>query len=445
MNSIKTTRFRYHVFAILTRCSRVLRFTNLITYVIQPNTRSIRLNFPLLFLLITSGVAIATGILFLAVFGYNLYLGLRKREDRIRRENFFKQNGGLALNQRLSSFGGEEKLKIFAAEELQKASDNFNQSRILGQGGFGIVYKGMLHDGRIVAIKRSKAIHKSQIKQFINEVVILSQINHRSIVKLLGCCLETEFPIIVYEFVPNGTLFDHIHHNRDGRLKWEDRLRIACEVAEAVSYMHSAASIPIFHRDIKSSNILLDNKYNAKVSDFGTSRSVPDDKTHLTTLVQGTFGYFDQEYFQSSKFTEKSDVYSFGVVLIELLTGEKPVSFTRVEEEANLVAYFIKSTKENKLVQILDNQVAKEATDKDVYGVAYLALRCLRLNSKKRPTMKEVSMALEGLRQSHRCLVEVHEQAQFLSDEISEHTVIEVEESIFSLDFDSTEYFGVKK
>ncbi|XVE79026.1 hypothetical protein DITRI_Ditri14bG0024800 [Diplodiscus trichospermus] len=301
------------------------------------------------------------------------------------------------LNQRLSSFDGGEKSKIFAAQELQKATDNFSQSRILGQGGFGTVYKGMLRDGRIVAIKRSKAIDKSQIQQFINEVVILSQINHRNIVKLLGCCLETEFPVLVYEFIPNGTLFYHIHQSYDNEssLSWENRLRIACEVAEALAYMHSAASIPICHRDVKSSNILLDEKYKAKV---------------------------------------------FGVVLIELLTGEKPVSFARAEEERNLVAYFISSTKENKLFQILDKEVAKEATEEDIYGVAYLAIRCLRLNSKKRPTMKEVSMELRGLRKSHRCL-EIHEQAKLISDEISEHTVIEVgEESIFSVDFDSAEF-----
>ncbi|XVE79025.1 hypothetical protein DITRI_Ditri14bG0024700 [Diplodiscus trichospermus] len=392
-------------------------------------------------LAIILGVGIGMGFPCSALIGYSMYLRLRKRKDRIRREKFFRQNGGLMLNQRLSSFDGGEKSKIFAAQELQKATDNFSQSRILGQGGFGTVYKGMLHDGRIVAIKRSKAIDKSQIQQFINEVVVLSQINHRNIVKLLGCCLETEFPILVYEFIPNGTLFDHIHHSSDDEssLSWENRLRIACEVAEAIAYMHSAASIPIFHRDIKSSNILLDEKYKAKVSDFGTSRSIPDDKTHLTTLVQGTFGYLDPEYFQSSQFTEKSDVYSFGVVLIELLTGEKPVSFARAEEERNLAAYFISSTKENRLFQILDSQVAEEATE-DVYGVAHLAISCLRLNSKKRPTMKEVSTELQGLRKSHRCL-EIHEQAKLISDEISEHTVIEVgEESIFSVDFDSTGY-----
>ncbi|CAN1827771.1 Wall-associated receptor kinase-like 22 [Linum perenne] len=320
----------------------------------------------------------------------------------------FKQNGGVLLQQKLTSYpGSHENARLFTEEELKRATDNYNQSRFLGQGGFGTVYKGMLPDGTIVAVKKSKNIDKTQIQQFINEVVILSQINHRHIVKLLGCCLETELPLLVYEFILNGTLSSHIHGSRQNcSLCWDDRFRIAGEVAGAVAYMHSAASFPIYHRDIKSSNILLDAKLSAKVADFGTSKSVPDDKTHLTTLVQGTFGYLDPEYFHTSQFTDKSDVYSFGVVLVELLTGQKPISFTRGEEERSLVAHFISATKEEEhgLVRILDPVVSREAREADLVSIAELAVRCLRLNGKKRPTMREVAMELDGLRNSQRCL-----------------------------------------
>ncbi|KAF8404133.1 hypothetical protein HHK36_009013 [Tetracentron sinense] len=298
-----------------------------------------------------------------------------------------------------STEGSVEKTKIFTAKELEKATDNYNENRILGQGGHGTVYKGMLTDGRIVAVKKSKIIDESQIEQFINEVAILSQINHRNVVKLFGCCLETEVPLLVYEFISNGTLFDHIHdQSEEFPVSWNDRLRIATEVAGAVAYLHSAASIPIYHRDIKSTNILLDDKHRAKVADFGTSRSVPTDKTHLTTLVQGTFGYLDPEYFQSSQFTEKSDVYSFGVVLVELLTGQKPISSIRSQEERSLAVHFILSIKENRLFDILDARVVTEGGKEELITVSNLAKRCLNLNGKKRPTMKEVAMDLEGMR-----------------------------------------------
>ncbi|KAL0396740.1 UNVERIFIED_CONTAM: Wall-associated receptor kinase-like 2 [Sesamum calycinum] len=324
---------------------------------------------------------------------------IRNRINTHRKRKFFKRNGGLLLEQQLSStdINGIEKTKLFTSKELAQATDHYNEDRIVGRGGQGTVYKGMLADGRIVAVKKSKRVDEDDLEVFINEVVILSQINHRNIVKLLGCCLETEVPLLVYEFIPNGTLFHHIHEpNEDFLLSWEMRVQIAREVAGALSYLHSASSTPIYHRDIKSTNILLDDKYRAKVSDFGTSRSVAIDQTHLTTRVLGTFGYLDPEYFQSSQFTEKSDVYSFGVVMVELITGEKAISSVRAEVGKSLATHFLHSMEEDHLFNILDPSILKEGRREEIVAIAELARRCLHLNGKRRPTMKEVAVELEG-------------------------------------------------
>uniref|UniRef100_A0A6N2M5J8 Protein kinase domain-containing protein n=1 Tax=Salix viminalis TaxID=40686 RepID=A0A6N2M5J8_SALVM len=356
------------------------------------------------------GVGVGFGaILFLFIGLWWVYkVFKRKRCEKLKRK-YFKRNGGLLLQEQLSS--GEvnvDKIKMFPSKELDKATDHYNANRTLGQGGQGTVYKGMLADGKIVAVKKSKVIDEGNLRQFINEVVLLSQINHRNVVKLLGCCLETELPLLVYEFIPNGTLFQFLHDpNEEFPLTWEIRLRIATEVAGALFYLHSAASIAIFHRDIKSANILLDEKYRAKVADFGTSRSVSVDQTHVTTQVQGTFGYLDPEYFQSSQFTDKSDVYSFGVVLVELLTGQKPILFTRSEEQGrSLATYFLMAMESNCLFDILDPQVVKQGKKEDVVMVASLARSCLRLNGKERPTMKEVTMVFERIQKSENLIVQ---------------------------------------
>ncbi|KAL9259980.1 Wall-associated receptor kinase 5-like protein [Drosera capensis] len=329
---------------------------------------------------------------------YWLYQVLKRRRQTLQKAKYYKQNGGLLLEQRIAAKkDAVEGTIIFSSEELEKATDHFNADRILGQGGQGTVYKGMLTDGRIVAIKKSKKVDENQREQFINEVYIMSQINHRNIVKLLGCCLETEVPLLVYEFVPNGTLYHHIHFPSDEfHITWEMRLQIATNSAAALAYLHSDSSFPVYHRDIKSANILLDEKYRAKVSDFGISRSISIDQTHVTTRVIGTPGYLDPEYHQSNQYTEKSDVYSFGVVLVELITGQKVNLPPGSQRNASLASLFLSSIKDSSILDIIDPGVLKEGRKEEILLVADLAKRCLNLDGKQRPTMRDVATELNA-------------------------------------------------
>ena len=324
---------------------------------------------------------------------------IKKRMEK-RKKKFFKRNGGLLLQQKLNTREGNvETTRIFSSRELKKATENFSENRVLGRGGQGTVYKGMLLDGRTVAVKKSKVVDEDKLQEFINEVVILSQINHRHVVKLLGCCLETEVPMLVYEFIVNGNLFKHIHEESDDyAMVWGMRLRVAVDVAGALSYLHSFATSPIYHRDVKSANILLDEKYRAKVADFGTSRSITIDQTHWTTVVSGTVGYVDPEYYRSSQYTEKSDVYSFGVILAELITGDKPVVMLQnTQEIISLAEHFRLAMKEMRLSDIMDARIKDDCKPEQVMAVAHLALKCLSSKGKKRPNMREVFMELERI------------------------------------------------
>ncbi|THG09916.1 hypothetical protein TEA_023573 [Camellia sinensis var. sinensis] len=268
------------------------------------------------------------------------------------------------LQQLLSNSKIEEnsaqKAQIYTEEELNKATNNFSESNVVGQGGYRTVYIGTLANPMVFAIKRSKVVDRGQIKQFINEVIIFFQIKHPNVIKLLGCCLETPVPLLVYEFITNDNLFHHLHDEGFvSSMAWKMRLRIATQTDTALAHMHSAP-MHIIHRDVKSANILLDDEYTAKVFDFGVSRLVPMDQTQLSTLVQPTLGYIDLEYFHSGLLMNKSYVYSFGVVLVELLIGEKSVLMDRPEKHRSLATYFIPLLEEVRLNKVLENRVAKE-------------------------------------------------------------------------------------
>ncbi|XP_030952575.1 LEAF RUST 10 DISEASE-RESISTANCE LOCUS RECEPTOR-LIKE PROTEIN KINASE-like 1.4 isoform X2 [Quercus lobata] len=289
---------------------------------------------------------------------------------------------------------------VFSYEELEEATNNFDPSKEIGKGGFGKVYYGKLHDGRVVAVKRLHENNMKRVEQFMNEVEILSKIRHQNLVALYGCTSQrSQELILVYEYVSNGTVADHLHGNRSksGLLTWPVRLSIAIESAEALAYLHVS---DVIHRDVKTNNILLDENFQVKVADFGLSRLFPTDVTHVSTAPQGTPGYVDPEYFQCYQLTQKSDVYSFGVVLMELISSLPAVDMNRHRQDINLVNMAVNKTQNNALHELVDPLLGFEkdyTVKKMTTSVAELAFRCLEKERDMRPSMDEVLEILRGI------------------------------------------------
>ncbi|XBI93513.1 hypothetical protein VPH35_030347 [Triticum aestivum] len=334
-------------------------------------------------------------IIMIIVFWGQMRIQMRKL-NKVKQE-YFRQHGGLILFDRMKSEKGLA-FTIFSEAQLIRATDNFNSSRILGKGGHGTVYKGIINN-MPVAIKRCAVVDERQKKEFGQEMLILSQINHKHVVKLLGCCLEVEVPILVYEFVLNDTLFELIHgKNQALQISFSSLLRIAHEAAEGLNFLHSFASPPIIHGDVKTSNILLDDNYMAKVSDFGASILAPSDKEQFVTMVKGTCGYLDPEYMQTCQLTDKSDVYSFGVILLEILTGQLPLKLEGSEKQRSLALIFLSAMKENNLNDVLVSHVKGQQSTELLTGLADLAKKCLDMCGDNRPSMKEVADELNRMR-----------------------------------------------
>ncbi|CAL5068919.1 unnamed protein product [Urochloa decumbens] len=343
-------------------------------------------------------IGVTVSFLVLVIFSSFGYMILQKRKLNQVKQEHFREHGGMILFERMRSEKGLA-FSVFSEAELIQATNNYDKSRIIGKGGHGTVYKGVVKGNMTVAIKRCALIDERQKKEFGQEMLILSQINHKNIVKLVGCCLEVEVPMLVYEFVQNGTLFELIHgKNQALQISFSTLLRIAHEAAEGLNFLHSYASPPIIHGDVKTANILLDENYMAKVSDFGASILVPSDKEQYVTMVQGTCGYLDPEYMLTCQLTEKSDVFSFGVIILEVLTGQEPLKLDGPEMQRSLSCNFLSAMKENNLDAILPSHVKGQESNELIRGLAELAKQCLDMCGINRPSMKEIADELGRLR-----------------------------------------------
>ncbi|XP_047317714.1 proline-rich receptor-like protein kinase PERK4 [Impatiens glandulifera] len=303
------------------------------------------------------------------------------------------------LSPNMGAFGGLN-TSSFNYEELVAATNGFSQANLLGQGGFGYVHKGVLPNGKVVAVKSLKSGSGQGEREFQAEVEIISRVHHRHLVSLVGYCITDGQRMLVYEFVSNNTLEYHLHGNDLPTMEWGSRMRIALGSAKGLAYLHEDCHPRIIHRDIKAANILLDDNFEAMVADFGLAKLTTDNFTHVSTRVMGTFGYLAPEYASSGKLSDKSDVFSFGVMLLELITGKRPVDPTSRLMEDSLVDWarplLSKALDDGNYDDLADPRLEGNFDRNEMARIAACTSTSIRHSARRRPKMSQVVRALEG-------------------------------------------------
>ncbi|XP_057855579.2 putative serine/threonine-protein kinase [Cryptomeria japonica] len=284
----------------------------------------------------------------------------------------------------------------FEFKILKKATHNFDQANKLGEGGFGEVFKGTLENGKVVAVKKLTLGHSARaISEFESEVRLISNVHHRNLVRLLGCCRQGHERLLIYEYMPksslNRILFGLQFLEKKRLLSWKERFNIILGTARGLAYLHEEFHVCIIHRDIKSSNILLDNSFQAKIADFGLARLLPNDKTHVSTRFAGTVGYTAPEYARYGQLTEKADTYSFGVVVLEIVSGRKSIDLKQPPDMEYLLQWVWRLYEENKVLELVESEKEMEGyNEEEVLRVINLALLCIQESFRHRPSMPEV-------------------------------------------------------
>ncbi|KAK2661904.1 hypothetical protein Ddye_000478 [Dipteronia dyeriana] len=286
----------------------------------------------------------------------------------------------------------------FTLRDLQFATNRFSAENVLGEGGYGIVYKGRLINGTEVAVKKILNNVGQAEKEFRVEVEAIGHVRHKNLVRLLGYCMEGVHRMLVYEYVNNGNLEQWLHGamRQHGTLTWEARMKVIIGTAKALAYLHEAIEPKVVHRDIKSSNILIDDEFNSKVSDFGLAKLLDSGESHITTRVMGTFGYVAPEYANTGLLNEKSDIYSFGVLLLEAVTGRDPVDYGRPANEVNLVEWLKMMVGTRRAEEVADPNLEVKPATRALKRALLVALRCVDPDAEKRPKMSQVVRMLEA-------------------------------------------------